>query len=395
MSTYLLTWTPQRWHWEDIQERVAEIQEEGYSQISWSCGRSKRIRKGDRLFMIRLGREPRGIFASGYATSNVYEGQHWDEGVSSDKLARYIDIRLGVLLNPDRESIFPRSALNEGVLKDMHWDSQSSGIEIREEIAIELETKWAGFLASKEINENKPEYVKRQRIETDGHFNTETREDAGQRETLEAQLHQEMLAIYQRVGRETGYWARRYLQRVRKVGGLQAAKDWLKPKSSPQSGLQKLAEVNQLELSVEALVLHPHWSSLFTTEELHVARKRLNIASSFRLSEEIFNEQKLVEGSVCQVNINSYERNPEARRCCIEHHGTSCCVCGFNFGEKFGTVAQGFIHVHHLKPLSEIQEEYEVDPITDLCPVCPNCHATIHLGGKTRSIEEVKSLLRC
>jgi hypothetical protein len=211
---------------------------------------------------------------------------------------------------------------------------------------------------------------------------------------LEAQLHEEMIAIYQHVGRETGYWARRYLQRVRRVGGLQAAKDWLKPKSSPTSGLQKLVEINRLELSLEALVLQQPWSSLFTTEELNVAQKRLNIASSFRLSEEVPDDRKLVEGSVCQVTINSYERNPEARRHCIEHYGTSCCVCGFNFEEKFGAMAQGFIHVHHLKPLSEIQEEYEVDPIADLRPVCPNCHAIIHLGGKTRKIEEVKSCLQ-
>ncbi len=212
--------------------------------------------------------------------------------------------------------------------------------------------------------------------------------------SLEAQLHEEMLAIYQHVGRETGYWARRYLQRVRRVGGLQAAKDWLKPKSKPTSGLQKLVEINRLDLSVEALVLCQPWSSLFTSEQLQVAQKRLNIASSFRLSEEVSDEPKLVEGSVCQVSINSYERNPEARRRCIEHHGTSCCVCGFNFEEKFGSMAQGFIHVHHLKPLSEIQEEYKVDPIADLRPVCPNCHAIIHLGGKTRSIEEVKSWLQ-
>ncbi|MEP0917213.1 HNH endonuclease [Leptolyngbya sp. DQ-M1] len=212
--------------------------------------------------------------------------------------------------------------------------------------------------------------------------------------SLEAQLHEETIAIYQHVGRETGYWAHRYLQRVKRVGGLQAAKDWLKPKSNPTSGLQKLVEINRLDLSLEALVLRQPWSALFTSEELSVAQKRLNTVSSVRLSEEVSDNQKLVEGSVCQVTINSYERNPEARRRCIEYYGVSCCICGFNFEEKFGSVAQGFIHVHHLKPLSEIQQEYEVDPIADLRPVCPNCHAMIHLGGKTRRMEEVKSWLQ-
>jgi predicted HNH restriction endonuclease len=68
-------------------------------------------------------------------------------------------------------------------------------------------------------------------------------------------------------------------------------------------------------------------------------------------------------------------------------------VCGFNFGAAYGELAEGFIHVHHIRPLSEIGEEYKVDPISDLRPVCPNCHAIIHLGGETRSIEEVKQLV--
>jgi len=70
-----------------------------------------------------------------------------------------------------------------------------------------------------------------------------------------------------------------------------------------------------------------------------------------------------------------------------------CVICGFDFGTVYGDDFRGFIHVHHLKPLSEIKKEYEVNPITDLRPVCPNCHAIIHYGGRLRSIDEVKQLL--
>jgi 5-methylcytosine-specific restriction protein A len=68
-------------------------------------------------------------------------------------------------------------------------------------------------------------------------------------------------------------------------------------------------------------------------------------------------------------------------------------MCGLNFGAVYGSLAEGFIHVHHVKPLSEISAEYEVDPIADLRPVCPNCHAVIHLGGQCRSTEEGRQLL--
>ena len=99
------------------------------------------------------------------------------------------------------------------------------------------------------------------------------------------------------------------------------------------------------------------------------------------------------EGAVRQLFVNAYERDSRARRKCIENFGTACSVCEMQFGAVYGTPADGFIHVHHLKPLSEIGEQYEVEPVTDLRPVCPNCHAVIHLGGEVRTIEAVKQLM--
>lgn len=99
------------------------------------------------------------------------------------------------------------------------------------------------------------------------------------------------------------------------------------------------------------------------------------------------------EGSTKSVTVNIYERNPRARRTYLQHYGAICTICKFNFGAVYGESAKGFIHVHHLKPLSEIGVEYELDPIRDMRPVCPNCHAVIHLGRNARSIEEVIDLI--
>ncbi|MCZ2342129.1 MAG: HNH endonuclease [Bacteroidales bacterium] len=99
------------------------------------------------------------------------------------------------------------------------------------------------------------------------------------------------------------------------------------------------------------------------------------------------------EGAVRQVTVNAYERSREAVSRCKATHGTDCAVCGFSFGAMYGVVAEGYIHVHHLRPLSEVGGAYVVDPVEDLRPVCPNCHAVLHLGGRCRSIEEVRQLL--
>lgn len=99
------------------------------------------------------------------------------------------------------------------------------------------------------------------------------------------------------------------------------------------------------------------------------------------------------EGASRQISVNAYERNRGAVADCKRHYGSACLICGFDFGKTFGAEFAGFIHVHHLLPLSTIGKEYQVNPINDLRPVCPNCHAIIHHGGKLRSIAEVKSLL--
>src|SRR5690606_21179175 len=63
-------------------------------------------------------------------------------------------------------------------------------------------------------------------------------------------------------------------------------------------------------------------------------------------------DEALFEGAAKRISVNAYERNPVARRRCIEHHGTNCVVCGFSFGKTYGPIADGVIHVHHLRPLA-------------------------------------------
>jgi 5-methylcytosine-specific restriction protein A len=110
--------------------------------------------------------------------------------------------------------------------------------------------------------------------------------------------------------------------------------------------------------------------------------------------DELQDEGTITEGAKHQVTVNAYERDSIARQKCIDHYGTKCFVCGFLFESVYGEVAKDFVHVHHLRPLSEIGSEYAVNPVEDLRPVCPNCHAVLHLGKPVFSIEEVIAFVR-
>ncbi|MGL6095971.1 MAG: HNH endonuclease [Fimbriiglobus sp.] len=244
VATYLLTWNPAVWDGE-----IA-------SPMLWSCGHTKRIVPGDRLFLMRQVTEPRGVCGSGWATSGVVE--------KDGRL--YVEVQVEVFRDPATQPILTRDALealNGGAERPMKWGIQSSGTEIPPPVAARLESAW---------------------------------------QTL--------------------------------CGGPP-----LYPDEVPAGGT-------------------------------------------------------FVEGATRVVVINAYERDPEARRQCLAIHGTACCVCGFSFRAVYGPDADGYIHVHHLHPLSQAGGPHAVDPATDLRPVCPNCHAVLHLGGGCRTINEVRQLLR-
>lgn len=103
-----------------------------------------------------------------------------------------------------------------------------------------------------------------------------------------------------------------------------------------------------------------------------------------------------IEGAEVTILTDRFERSRAARRRCIAAHGTACAVCGVDFGRLYGPQFAGKIEVHHRKPLNEIREDYVVNPVTDLVPVCPNCHMVIHSkpGGGAYSVEEVRNMLR-
>ncbi len=147
MQTFLLTWNPNKWRWDTLNADHAQCCKHGFLDNRWSCGRSKRLRAGDRVFLLRQGGEPRGIMASGVVTSEEpFLGAHFSE---SGRSALYVSVRFDILLHPDQEPILPRSSLDSGALAEVHWETQSSGITIPPDAAAQLEELWRSFLTQR------------------------------------------------------------------------------------------------------------------------------------------------------------------------------------------------------------------------------------------------------
>ncbi len=112
-----------------------------------------------------------------------------------------------------------------------------------------------------------------------------------------------------------------------------------------------------------------------------------------QLPEELPDGVEYQEGAVQQIKVNRYERDKKARAACLSNYGYVCQVCHVKLCDIYGVIAEALIHVHHIKPISELGESYIVDPVKDLIPVCPNCHAVIHLKSPPYTPQEVSVML--
>jgi predicted HNH restriction endonuclease len=169
-----------------------------------------------------------------------------------------------------------------------------------------------------------------------------------------------------------------------------------KKHNTPEKAIGNMVDWFSAEITKQSKVSLP-WVNKYARRKIRHNGRNI---WEYSFSEESFaneitdeNISQLSEGSIKQVKVNAYERNPKARTECIAHYGLACSCCGFDFFKIYGEIGQDFIHVHHLTLISEIKKEYHVNPIDDLRPVCPNCHAMIHRKKPPFTIAEIKIMI--
>ena len=100
------------------------------------------------------------------------------------------------------------------------------------------------------------------------------------------------------------------------------------------------------------------------------------------------------EGAIRELTIELRSRDSNLRKDAISLYGETCQVCGFHFGNYYGDDGQGYIEVHHLKPLSEQKRRFR-PTVDDVRVVCANCHRMLHRRGKApMNIDILKAMLQ-
>lgn len=132
-KSWLLTWNPD--HFKDGGDagvRPGEV-------TRWTC-HSKQPQVGDHVFLIRLGREPRGLVAYGKVVRASYEAEDWRD---ASKTRSYIDILPEEKRSDCASGLLPMLLLEQlGRASGFKWSAQSSGISIPEPLASGLLGQW-------------------------------------------------------------------------------------------------------------------------------------------------------------------------------------------------------------------------------------------------------------
>ncbi|MBP5605166.1 MAG: hypothetical protein J6X60_06450 [Ruminiclostridium sp.] len=154
INTWLLNWNPSNkvWNWEEQDDEfgynntLKTIKSGGTVFFCWKCV-SKHIKTGDRIFMVKLGNLPRGIFATGYAASDTYDSTYTiDDGKEATE--RVVDICITGFLDYHTDDLISQDFL-KSKFPDQQWSPQGSGISIKPEAARWLIENWGNFDSKK------------------------------------------------------------------------------------------------------------------------------------------------------------------------------------------------------------------------------------------------------
>ncbi len=147
MPAYLLTWNPNSWEWTHLRRDVAKVARGEAHELTWSCGNTKSIPIGSRVFLLRQGVEPRGIMASGWVTNPTFQHEHWDaERARAGDRANFVRFSVDTIVDPDIDRPMAVRNLDSAVMRAVNWSTPASGISLREEAALELEGHWAAYM---------------------------------------------------------------------------------------------------------------------------------------------------------------------------------------------------------------------------------------------------------
>lgn len=141
-KTWLLTWNPDNYAWENFPADRAATHAGRSVKLRWTCANGA-AKPGDLAYLVRTGREPRGVLAVGNVIAEPYEDSHWDSArAAAGEKRQYIDVEFTQIQDPQLGDAYVSASELKNLPFDQQWAPQGSGIEIKPGAAAALATLW-------------------------------------------------------------------------------------------------------------------------------------------------------------------------------------------------------------------------------------------------------------
>jgi len=392
MSTFLLTWKPDKWTWSDLEEASQQSTARNPYRDQWSCGNTQRIQRGDRLFLLKQGREPRGIMAAGWTISDeVVSLPHWDEELAKEgKTAFWVQAEFERILNPATEMLLQVEGIATGPLAGVHWHPQASGTQIPDDAAAELEECWSAHLQGLAIPQastpsalrNPPWQRDELILALDLYFRFPPNSIG--------QEHPEVVQLSEILNLLPIHSARPDAQRFRNPNDVYMKLcNFLR--FDPTYKGKGLSRGNKLEEEVWKEFADQRGELARIAGAIRAGNK--NVRSDPNNEEQFDEEETFPEGRILFRLHRSRERNRNLvkrvkQRAKARHGKLACAACQFDFAATYGSLGDDFIECHHTLPLSELVEERPTR-LDEVALVCSNCHRMIHRKRPWLRIEQL------
>ena len=92
-------------------------------------------------------------------------------------------------------------------------------------------------------------------------------------------------------------------------------------------------------------------------------------------------------------------RSNQLRNAAMEHYSSGgkilCEACTFEFGAAYPRIGEGYIQIHHLKPVSYMRGEplKLSEALANVRPLCANCHQMVHRERPPVTIANLRAIL--
>jgi hypothetical protein len=137
MTDFLLTWKETGWPHENILRMIEQVDEQGYADEPWRIFAHKQAKAGDRVWVLKQGRSPKGIFGVGEIVGPPALGE-----AGNGKTQWMAPVRFSTFVDPKQRLLLSEEIANK-ILRPAQMNAPASGYPLDEEQAISLEAALA------------------------------------------------------------------------------------------------------------------------------------------------------------------------------------------------------------------------------------------------------------